>query len=311
MTEPLLRSLREVMLDETEPLAGLLRKCLLLGAETGSESLRTWARAELKGYPPEGDDVPAYRKLHGVPMVMDSMSGNTWAKGQNLARLQVPAKAREYVPEFISFVQPVEELAQLAQQKHLNFGHAGLAMAQTVWNSELGPYQSVVSLAFVVPGSFLSGILAQVRTNLVDMIADLTASTPLTELPGRASVDAAVREHVGDVYNTTVLQPSGPTAIGRESSANAGLSIADAVTLLKEVAKAANQLEQSQQADVQAAVRDLEAAMTTEGAESGEVLRRTGKLRSLTEKLGGTALTAATSSAVSAITELALQGAFG
>lgn len=35
MTDSLLRSLREHMLDESEPLAGLLRKCLLLGAETG------------------------------------------------------------------------------------------------------------------------------------------------------------------------------------------------------------------------------------------------------------------------------------
>ena len=28
------------MLDEREPLPGLLRKCLLLGAETGSKALR-------------------------------------------------------------------------------------------------------------------------------------------------------------------------------------------------------------------------------------------------------------------------------
>ncbi len=32
------------MLDESEPLAGLLRKCLLLGAETGSGSLRESVR---------------------------------------------------------------------------------------------------------------------------------------------------------------------------------------------------------------------------------------------------------------------------
>jgi hypothetical protein len=39
MTDSLIRALREKVMDESEPLAGLLRKCLLLGAETGSDSL--------------------------------------------------------------------------------------------------------------------------------------------------------------------------------------------------------------------------------------------------------------------------------
>ncbi|MBT2598120.1 hypothetical protein [Arthrobacter sp. ISL-72] len=58
MTNTLLGSLREQILDESEPLAGLLRKCLLLGAETGSESLRQWARYELSGYDDDAE-VPA------------------------------------------------------------------------------------------------------------------------------------------------------------------------------------------------------------------------------------------------------------
>lgn len=77
------------MLDESEPLAGLLRKCLLLGAETGSVSLRDWARKELTGYGDE-DEVPEYRRLSGVPISMDSISGNTWATGQTISRFQLP-----------------------------------------------------------------------------------------------------------------------------------------------------------------------------------------------------------------------------
>jgi hypothetical protein len=71
VTDTLLRSLREHVLDESEPLAGLLRKCLLLGAETGSDALRDWARKELNGYDVE-DDLPEYRRLAGVPISMDS-----------------------------------------------------------------------------------------------------------------------------------------------------------------------------------------------------------------------------------------------
>ncbi|MCV7746188.1 hypothetical protein M3B82_008105 [Micrococcus luteus] len=49
MTSSLLTDLRERVIDEAEPLPGLLRKCLMLGAQTGSQSLREWARFELKG----------------------------------------------------------------------------------------------------------------------------------------------------------------------------------------------------------------------------------------------------------------------
>ena len=67
MKNTLLSSLRERVLDESEPLAGLLRKCLLLGAETGSESLRQWARYELNGYGADVD-VPNYRLLPTLPI---------------------------------------------------------------------------------------------------------------------------------------------------------------------------------------------------------------------------------------------------
>ena len=54
MTSSLLTDLRERVIDEAEPLPGLLRKCLMLGAQTGSQSLREWARFELNGYPDDG-----------------------------------------------------------------------------------------------------------------------------------------------------------------------------------------------------------------------------------------------------------------
>lgn len=99
----MLRSLREHLLDESEPLAGLLRKCLLLGAETGSEALRAWARRELNGYGEE-DEVPKYRRFYDVPILMDSMSGRMWRRGDAITRLNLPHEAREYVPEV--FVPP-------------------------------------------------------------------------------------------------------------------------------------------------------------------------------------------------------------
>lgn len=80
----LLRSLRERVLDEKEPLAGLLRTCLMLGAVTGSDVLRAWAGNESKGYE-EVDSVPGYRRLQ-LPLFADSVSGNWHATGQSISK---------------------------------------------------------------------------------------------------------------------------------------------------------------------------------------------------------------------------------
>src|SRR5690606_36109191 len=132
MTGTLLQSLRELLLDESQPLAGLLRKCLLLGAETGSESLRQWARFELNGYD-EGADLPSYRKLPTPPLSVNSLSGNTWAQGIKYTRLQLPADAQKFVPEQFLLHQPIEELERFATESSISFTGNGLAYAQMLW----------------------------------------------------------------------------------------------------------------------------------------------------------------------------------
>lgn len=312
MTDTLLQSLRERALDETEPLAGLLRKCLMLGAETGSTSLREWARRELNGYTEEGS-IPEYRKIPGVPMSVDSISGNTWARGQTFTRWQLPAAAQEYVTEFLFLTQPVEELERLAQEKTLHFKPAGLAAAQAMWNRELSAFQSIMDMSYTLSGSVFSGILGQIRTKLVDLIADLTMSTPLAELPRREDVDAAMLHrigHVGDVYKTTIVEPVGPTAIGAGASASVGLSVDDVLALLSAVQLAAQSAEPDT-SEVEEALASLRDAVTTSEPQTGEVIKRAGKLREVADKLGVAAVSSATGAAVSALTDLAMQGVFG
>lgn len=67
MADTLLRSLFTQVLDESQALPGLLRKCLALGAETGSESLRSWARNELNGY----------HDQEAVPRLVRAITGST------------------------------------------------------------------------------------------------------------------------------------------------------------------------------------------------------------------------------------------
>lgn len=302
------------MLDESEPLAGLLRKCLLLGAETGSVTLREWARKELNGYG-DVDETPDHRTVAGWAISMDSISGNTWTKGQVIDRHQLPRKAWEYVPETLTFKQPVEELEELAGQPTLSFVSSGLAMAASIWNEQLGPFQSVVGLSYVMSGSVVAGILGQIRTRLVDLIADLTAETPLLELPRKEQVDAAVDHRIGhfrDVYNTTIHTADGPVAIGEHANARSeGISIEDALLLLDEVSRAAADVEGAHRTELLEAVADLRAAVAEKSPDTGDVVRKIGRLRAVANKIGVASVAGAAGGAAQALTELAVGGAFG
>ncbi|MGP9651506.1 AbiTii domain-containing protein [Glutamicibacter sp. AOP38-B1-38] len=203
MTTTLLQSLRERILDESESLAGLLRKCLALGVETKSNALRDWARNELHGYGND-DDLPEYRKLRSPPIKMDSMSGNYSTTGQIITRLQVPPKPREFIAEKFIIQQPVEELEELAKEKSLSFSSEGLSYAQSLWNSNLNPFQQIINMSYTMNGSAITGILSKIRTQLMELIMDLTSDTPLTDLPRKDRVDQAVSQHIGTQYVTTI-----------------------------------------------------------------------------------------------------------
>ena len=313
MTDTLLQALRDNLLDESEPLAGLLRKCLLLGAETGSDQLRAWARHELSGYA-DGDDLPDYRKFDAPPISIDSQNGNTWIKGQIIDRLQMPLKVREFVPAGFHFHQPVEELEQLAKQKSLSFTSPGLAMAASTWNRELDMFQNIIGMHYVMSSSAVAGIIGQIRTRLVEFVADLTAGTPISELPSKGRVDQVVAERlVGNVYNTTVHNVSGAVAVGDESKSKSvtGVSTKEALRLLELVSDAGRDLEEDLRVELSDAVEELRAAMSVTKPKTGEIVKKAGKLRSLGEKIGVATVSASIASATSVLTELALAGAFG
>jgi hypothetical protein len=311
MTDTLLRSLRERLLDESEPLAGLLRKCLLLGAETGSESLRQWARYELNGYD-EGVELPSYRKLPTPPISVDSFSGNTWAKNVTYNRLQLPLKARECVGEEFLLHQPIEELEKLAAQRSLSFTGTGLAYAQHLWNKELGPFQQIIGMSFTLSGSAISGVLGQIRTQLVDVVADLTSDTPLADLPCKDRVDAAVGQHIGMQYNTTIHAANGPTAIGTKATASTGLSVDEAVRLLDAVRAASDDVANTQaRTELLRFVEELRSEAESAAPDTGAVVKKAGKLKAAAASIGVPALTAAVGGAVEAFTSLAMSGAFG
>lgn len=310
MTNTLLRSIRTSALDESEPLAGLLRKCLMLGAETRSDSLRNWARSELNGYG-EGMEVPEYRKIWGVPLSVDSVSGYNLVRGQVVNQNQVPKEARKFLVDYIHLRQPIEELEDFARGKQTKFASQGLSFAQAAWNETLSFGRDIMGMSYILSGSIFAGILGQIRTQLVDIIAELTADTPLEELPQKEKVDAAMAGRIGNIYNTTISAADGPVAIGDGAKAHAeGLGVSEVLRLLKGIREAASGAPGANAKDLLEAIDDLQEVVDQQDPETGEVVKKAGKLREAAAKLGIEGITTAVGTAVKSVTELAVNGAF-
>lgn len=312
MTETLLRSLRERLIDESEPLAGLLRKCLLLGAETGSSSLRDWARHELNGYG-DGIEIPTHRYVSVSTIKMNTISGYTVVTGQTIDRFNLPAKALDSVPERLFLRQPIEELESLASSPSLAITHSGLAYAQAVWNKQLDESQQITNLHFEISGAVITGMLGKIRTQLVDVVADLTADTPLTELPGKEQVDAAVGQRIGTQYNTTIHAANGPTSIGANATATSkGLSVEDALRLLDAVRSSSDGItDQGAKAELLQAVEDLRAETESGAPDTGAVMKKAGLLKAAAANVGVPAVSSAVGAATEVLTTLAMSGIFG
>ena len=58
----LLKEIRNAAVDANVPIANVLRKCAVLGAQLKNNDLRDWALQELNGYKDE-NDLPEYRKV--------------------------------------------------------------------------------------------------------------------------------------------------------------------------------------------------------------------------------------------------------
>lgn len=204
-------------------------------------------------------------------------------------------------------------MEQISTQKSLSFTTSGLAYAQHAWNEELGLFQQVMNLRFTASGPMFAGVLGQIRTQLVDLIADLTANTPLEELPRKEMVDAAVNTHIGVQYNTTIQSTSGPTAIGNNAVARTeGLSIDDVTRLLDAVRDSAGEVaEESTRAELLEVLDALQDDLRNSAPSTTEVVGRVNRLKEIAARVGGAGLSSAVSGAVDGLTTMVMSGAFG
>jgi hypothetical protein len=177
----LLAQVQRDLLDG-KPLADLLRKCILLGSQSGSSELRAWATKELKGYD-KTEELPAYRKV-SAHIQVDAVTGSTWIRGQTLAASQLPDFARDKITNEVSLSAGIGELESLYESARSTGKNPQLSLpgweyiAQAIDKASGNPFQHIQSMYWTLSPSAIAGILDDVRTTLTEIIAELNVLVP-------------------------------------------------------------------------------------------------------------------------------------
>lgn len=260
-------NLRSRVIDESESLAGLLRTCVMLGSTTGSNSLLTWASAELHGYDAEDDRIPSYRRLR-LPLEVDgSMEWLPQVLPINLLQL---SEELQQLSESVPFIQSLEELEELVNTPDPPIRHVYERLSRLMRSTPVSPLTRVNEAYCLVTPAAVAGMVGRIRTTLVEMVAEMTRDVPFDGLPSQNQVDHAVQVNLHgsqDQYHVNVDHNSGVIGQGAGSSPTQYVQHADPelTALLSRLRAAAADIDdEDDRTDADRAIDDFEDAASQE-----------------------------------------------
>lgn len=216
--ETLIEQIEQDALDDSVPLATALRKCIALGGKSDSEKLRDWATRELQGYQGvDQDDLPSFR-IVAAPLMMDAVTPRAQVTGQPFSPSTLPEGIREHIKEEVPLRDGVGQIEGMLKQPHIKLSPPGASNIVLLMNHELaGSGQQILSIYWAIAHSALQGVLDQIRTALVQLVAELRANMPAADaLPSAAAADEAVNVVVtgkrSRVHVTSAQAQGGSTA---------------------------------------------------------------------------------------------------
>jgi AbiTii-like protein len=194
----LLEDLERDALDSGGSLADALRKCISLGGRAGSAELRDWASRELQGYE-DGTEPPAYREIV-APIVVDGFAGSMYMERHMISASDLPDVAQDAgIDENVTLrfgVGQLEELVRDARAKDraIQLGLPGSGqLAALMTYEQAGGLSRVERVYWNVSPSAVAGVLDQIRTRLVSLVAEIRAAA--------ADPDAPSEEEATNAFN--------------------------------------------------------------------------------------------------------------
>ncbi len=223
----------EIQLDAANAAVGvsaLLRKALIVSTKLHVSEDVAWIRSELQGYAnAEGDEVPSYRRLRGIPQVHNPFHG--------YIPLQMPPETHERVCSvpLRSSVAEIENLIETSE-----------GTIRLTFNAQLADYlmrnmEVAMQPSLVFSTSVFVGILDSVRNRVLQWALDLESAGVLGDGLSFTPVEVQAAQQV--THNTITIGTMNNSQLQQLSSGSQSLRIEEnreeLSSLLAEVKQAA------------------------------------------------------------------------
>lgn len=320
----LLAQIEAAVVDDRVPLSSLLQQCVVLGARTGSEKMRDWARWELNGYV-GADTVPDYRHFHAAVMAVITNNAGYNAITQRIHDDMFSDQVRDLIRETVGDIEDailpqgigmLEGLASQGTDMHRLGPPWSSVMADTLNQFNMAPNSRVCEVYWSVSNASIRGVLVRVRAALVELVAELITLTPQDQdVPDKQAADQAVQFIVtgdratihynnrpagdivthspGEQYNfgdVTGNVAAGSSDVTQNYSAGFDITkVREFADLVTEIAGLLN-LEPGQQAELSAAASELHEAVKDPEADKGRMRRAVDAVMGYLKLASGTAL---------------------
>lgn len=199
--------------------------------------MRDWAKKELLGYH-DGDEIPSYRIVAPFLMGDGQVHGGLF-KGMAIPWTSLPAFARDDIKDdelnLTSGVATLDEIARSAGRND------DMVKISVFMGADLGRLMSNENIYYEriywgVAASLIRGVLDEIRTTAVSVLAEVRSGTPTTGPPSAVMgqlVDQAVNVNVyggrRHTINVTTNQggagDSGPPAVPDSPTVSMGRSL--------------------------------------------------------------------------------------
>lgn len=197
MAKTLLEQIEEDALDSNKSVADALRKCIILGGRSTNDDLRTWASQELRGYD-KLDDVPEYRII-AAPIVIDGVVPGGIVERETISVHDLPDVAQEAgIDETLRLTSGVGELEEMSRRaadsnEAVRIGLPGGGTLAKLMTHELQSQgRAVQRVYWNASPTAVFGVVDQVRTRLVELVAQIRADTGTSADPPSHAVQNAV-----------------------------------------------------------------------------------------------------------------------
>ena len=182
----LIDEIEEDALNADVPISTPLRKLVALGGQAGSAELREWASRELRGYVGTDVPLPDYRQP-GATLRIDGATFGAMITGQLISPSTLPDPVNKHIDEIVPLnggVAEIEAMIDAARRDKRGEVKLTLPMGQDVvrlMNYEIqqrGDTDRVTAVYWSVSHVTLEGVLDQIRTRLVELVAEMRAAMP-------------------------------------------------------------------------------------------------------------------------------------